>query len=72
MKPMELASNSPIQLIFIMSVTPLRETTTSGSGSPRYGVPDAPLDQSVVSARLHSYLQTTGVPSLFFLSLSHG
>ena len=49
MKPTELESSCPIQLIFIMSVTPLREPTTSGSGSPRYGDPDAPLDQSFFS-----------------------
>jgi len=41
------------QLIFNMSVTSLRvHQVNPGSGSPRYGVPDAPLDQ--LSALLRS------------------
>jgi hypothetical protein len=69
--PISLAINAATlssRLPFNMSVTSLRDTKTSGSGKPRYGLPDAPLDScSLVSASPSP--TKTGIPFPFSLLL---
>jgi hypothetical protein len=59
--PAKKKANVESKLDFNMSVTSLRGTATSGSGKPRYGLPDAPLTQS---ARLRLSLRRPGSPYL--------
>src|SRR5215204_4692289 len=54
------------KLPFNMSVTSLRVSQNSGSGKPRYGPPDAPLDSCpLVFARVRPFPTKTGIPLPF-------
>ena len=64
------------KLIFNMSVSPFGKKIArlrEGSGKPRYGPPDAPLDSCpLVFARVRYHLRRPGSPYLFFLSVWNG
>src|SRR5215212_3921023 len=68
--PISRAKKAPTdasKLPFNMSVTPLQAYQNSGSGKPRYGPPDAPLDSCpLVFARVRYHLRRPGSPYLFF------
>ena len=66
--PISLAAKATIlssRLPFNMSVTSLREYKTSGSGKPRYGLPDAPLAVARSSPLVSPLLRRPGSPTLF-------
>ena len=70
--PISRAKNLPTdasKLPFNMSVTPLQASQNSGSGKPRYGPPDAPLDSCpLVFARVRYTYEDRDPLNLFILS----
>ena len=70
--PISRAKNLPTdasKLPFNMSVTSLRAYRNSGSGKPRYGPPDAPLDSCpLVFARVRYTCEDRDPLTLFILS----
>ena len=59
-----LATKLPLN----MSVTSLQDKKTSGSGKPRYGPPDAPLDSCPLVSALVLPCEDQDPLTLFFLS----